>query len=131
MGWISNDNEHEGWAAPEAPDGRQSGSSSSAGMHVKGITGRWPQDPQLDGYEIVPDKDIIGWRGVCDCGWRGELWERAHSMTAADLDRRRDYVAPEEFADSPGVESPHRPLGSGPRRGSSSAGPQAGRSPAR
>lgn len=105
MGWISSDNEHEGWAAPEAPDGRHSGSSSSAGMHVKGITGRWPRDPQLDGYEIVPDKDIIGWRGVCECGWRGELWERAQSLAAADLHRRRDYVAPEDFADaSPQVE---------------------------
>ena len=22
MGWVSNDNEHEGWAAAVAPDGR-------------------------------------------------------------------------------------------------------------
>jgi hypothetical protein len=102
MGWISSDNEHEGWAAAVAPDGRLSASSSAAGMHLQGITGRWPQDPQLDDYEIVPDKEIIGWRGACDCGWRGELWERVSSPADSDHSRRRDYLAPEEFADASG-----------------------------
>jgi hypothetical protein len=102
MGWISSDNEHEGWAAPVAPDGRLSASSSAAGMHVHGITGRWPQDPQLDDYEIVPDKEIIGWRGACDCGWRGGLWERTGSPEDSDHSRRRDYLASEEFADASG-----------------------------
>jgi hypothetical protein len=72
MGWISSDHEHEGWAFAVAPDGRLSSSSSAAGMHVQGITGRWPQDPQLDDREIVPGRETIGWRRACDCGWRAE-----------------------------------------------------------
>lgn len=32
MGWVSADNEHEGWAACVAPDGRLSASSSGEGM---------------------------------------------------------------------------------------------------
>ncbi|MGP4033633.1 hypothetical protein [Pseudarthrobacter sp. 1C304] len=100
MGWVSNDNEHEGWAAPVAPDGRTAASSTSEGMLVEGLTGRYKADTTLPDYEIVPDKEISGWRGACTCGWRGELWERVSSPTAADFSRRREYLAPTEFADA-------------------------------
>lgn len=100
MGWVSNDNEHEGWAAAVAPDGRLSSSSSGAGMLVEGTTGRYKPDKILPGHEVVPDSEIIGWRGACSCGWRGEMWERVTSPAAADLTHRRDYVPPHEFADA-------------------------------
>lgn len=49
-------------------------------------------------YEVVPDREIFGWRGACTCGWRGELWERVSSPTEADFSRRRDYLSPDDFA---------------------------------
>lgn len=100
MGWVSNDNEHEGWAAPVAPDGRLSASSTAKGMLVKGVTGRYAPDVTMPDYELIPDKEIIGWRGACVCGWQGEMWERVTTPAAADLSRRRDYVAPDEFANA-------------------------------
>ncbi|MCI9872774.1 hypothetical protein [Arthrobacter humicola] len=98
MGWVSDDNEHEGWAAAVAPDGRLSGSSTSEGMLVEGITGHYKPDRMMPDYEVVPDSEIIGWRGACQCGWRGELWERVTSPEAADFSRRREYLAYDEFA---------------------------------
>lgn len=100
MGWVSNDNEHEGWAAPVAPDGRLSASSTAEGMLVKGVTGRYVPDVTMPDYELIPDKEIIGWRGACVCGWQGEMWERVTTPAAADFSRRRDYVAPDEFANA-------------------------------
>jgi len=102
MGWISSDNEHEGWAAFVAPDGRLSASSTAGGMLVKGITGHYPPDKMLPDYEIIPDSQIIGWRGQCECGWQGEMWERVTSRETADFSRRRDYLPPEEPAHASG-----------------------------
>jgi plasmid stabilization system protein ParE len=77
--------------------------------------------------------------GACECGWQGEIWERVTSPSAADLSRRRDYVAPNEFANaSSEVEDAiHNewkthiaPLGGHPRCGSSSTRIQPGRPPA-
>jgi hypothetical protein len=98
MGWVSNDDEHEGWAAAVAPDGRLAGSSTIEGMLVEGITGRYRPDKMMPDYEVVPDREVIGWRGACTCGWRGELWERVSSPADADFSRRREYLAPNEFA---------------------------------
>lgn len=100
MGWVSNDNKHEGWAASVAPDGRLSASSTAEGMLVKGLTGRYVPDVTMPDYELIPDKEIIGWRGACVCGWQGEMWERVTTPAAADFRRRRDYVAPDEFANA-------------------------------
>lgn len=93
MGWISNDNEHEGWAAGVVPGGRLSASSSGEGMLIRGITGRYTLDKMLPDYEVVPDSEIIGWRGACECGWQGEMWERVTSPAAANFSRRRHYVS--------------------------------------
>ncbi|HEX9086665.1 MAG TPA: hypothetical protein VF867_03970 [Arthrobacter sp.] len=98
MGWVSDDNEHEGWAASIAPDGRLSGSSTAGGMLVKGITGQYAPDKTMPDYEVVPDREIIGWRGACECGWQGELWERVTSPDDADFSRRREYLAKDESA---------------------------------
>lgn len=85
MGWISYDNEHEGWAACVAPDGRLSGSSTGEGMPFRGVTGRYKRDKMMDDYEVIPDNEIIGWRGQCECGGQGEMWERVSSPAAADF----------------------------------------------
>jgi hypothetical protein len=43
-------------------------------------------------YEIVPDAEVIGWRGACTCGWRGLMWTRIGSAAEEDLARRRAYI---------------------------------------
>lgn len=100
MGWVSADNEHEGWAACVAPDGRLSASSSGEGVLFQGVSGHYQRDKIMPEYEVVPDSEIIGWRGQCACGWQGELWERVTSSSAADFNRRRDYVSLDGFADA-------------------------------
>jgi hypothetical protein len=98
MGWVSTDNEHEGWAACVAPDGRLSGSSSGEGMLFRGISGRYKRDKMMPDYDVVPDAEIVGWRGQCTCGWQGQMWERVISPADADFQHRRDYVSPEDSA---------------------------------
>lgn len=99
MGWISNDNKHEGWAACVAPDGRLSSSSSGEARLVKGVSGQYKRDNLMTDYEVIPDAEIIGWRGACDCGWQGEMWERVASPVETDFSARRDYAALDGFAD--------------------------------
>ncbi|MFF1254920.1 hypothetical protein ACFVYC_20830 [Pseudarthrobacter sp. NPDC058329] len=100
MGWVSSDNKHEGWVACVAPDGRLSSSSSGEGMLVKGVSGRYKRDESMPDYEIIPDREIIGWRGACDCGWQGELWKRVGSSAEADPAQHREYVSRDGFADA-------------------------------
>jgi len=100
MGWVSNDNEeHEGWAARVAPDGRGSSSSTADGKLFRGVSGNYKRDTMMPDYEVVPDSEISGWRGEGVCGWRGELWERITSPADADFSRRRGYVSLDSFAD--------------------------------
>jgi hypothetical protein len=51
-------------------------------------------------YEVVPDSEMIGWRGACTCGWQGEMSKRVTSPADADFSRRRDYVSLDGFADA-------------------------------
>ena len=98
MGWISNVNEHEGWAAAVASDGRLSASLTGEGVLVKRITGHYRPDKMLPDYEVVADSEIIGWRGACACGWQGRMWGRVTSPYAADFTLRRVYLPPDDFA---------------------------------
>lgn len=98
MGWVSTDNEHEGWAACVAPDGRLSASSSAEGMLFEGTSGRYKRDKIMPDYEVVPDAEIVGWRGQCMCGWHGDMWERVTSPADGDFNHRRDYVSPDDSA---------------------------------
>ncbi|UYY83716.1 hypothetical protein OIT41_20430 (plasmid) [Arthrobacter sp. YA7-1] len=50
-------------------------------------------------YEIVPDAEVIGWRGACTCGWRGMMWIRVGSAVEEDLPRRRAYIPSSGFSD--------------------------------
>lgn len=93
MGWELDDRSHEGWAACVAPDGRLSARSSVEGMLVPGVTGDFPRDPLMPDHEVVPDAEIIGWRGACSCGWQGELWKRVTALAAADFNKRREYAS--------------------------------------
>lgn len=100
MGWVSEDNEHEGWAAAVAPDGRLSGTSTGQGTLFQGITGRYPRDKYMPDYEVIPHAEIIGWRGSCECGWEGLLWKRVASSEEAKPSLRLAYAPLDGFADA-------------------------------
>jgi hypothetical protein len=99
MGWQDDDGRHEGWAAAEWADGRLSAGSAAGGALVTG--------PDLDGADGVADgREAIGWRGVCECGWRGPLWRKVTGPAAADPAARRVHDSePSRWGDPPpGVE---------------------------
>lgn len=104
MGWITDDGDHEGWAAAEFPDGRVStGASSAAGVLI-----RTPEDAismaSIASAETADGRTAIGWRGMCTCGWRGPLWRRVPTEDAAALARRLVYWAePDIWAEPPGA----------------------------
>ncbi|MDR6639599.1 MULTISPECIES: hypothetical protein [Paenarthrobacter] len=99
MGWISNDYKHEGWVASVAPDGRLSSTSTREGMLFLGITGDYPSGGDFaPDQDLIPDDKIMNWRGACECGWRGELWQRVLTPAEADFEARREYLAPGEAA---------------------------------
>jgi hypothetical protein len=102
MSWSTDYSEgHEGWSVSIAPDGRLTGSSTGRGMLVDGITGRYERSSTDLDYEVVPHREIIGWRGQCECGWQGELWKRVTSPEDADLSQRKAYVPPEKSGHAP------------------------------
>jgi hypothetical protein len=78
MGWQTDDGKHEGWPAAELPDGRLSVGSGTdldgaAYMMVRYLRADLDTDPE-PGH--ADGRTAIGWRGVCECGWRGPLWQR-------------------------------------------------------
>ncbi|MBO1269512.1 hypothetical protein [Arthrobacter cavernae] len=101
MGWDVGDGFHEGRAGCVVPDGRVARAVTGAGVLVEGVTGRYPRDEVLRGHELVPDKDVVGWQGACECGWQGVRWDRVRSSAQANLSKRRAYVAFDGFATPP------------------------------
>jgi hypothetical protein len=99
VGWDLGDSIHEGWAAQVVPDGRLSASSSGEGVLVQGVTGRYRRDELMRDYEIVPDAEVVGWRGACTCGWQGVMWTRVGSAAEENLARRRAYIPASGFSD--------------------------------
>jgi hypothetical protein len=100
MGWISNDNEHEGGLPALRPMDVYLPRPQAKEGSVKGVSGRYKRDKLMTDYKVVPDAEITGWRGACDCGWQGAMWKRVASPADADFNERRDYVAPDDFADA-------------------------------
>lgn len=102
MGWISNNNEHEGWAACVAPDGRLPSSSTGRrdalqGCHRPLQAGqddeRLGSNPGQRNYRLAgPVRMRLARRGVGTC----------YVPTAADFKHRRDYVSLDEFANASG-----------------------------
>jgi|GEM_PF-1603860 len=82
MGWQDDEGQHEGWPAAVWADGRLSAGSCAGGALVTG--------PDLDGEAGVADgREAVGWRGVCECGWRGPLWRRVSDPAGHDLAARQ------------------------------------------
>ena len=74
MSWQTDDGLHEGWDAAEFPDGRFSVGSGDGGALVRFLEPR--ADVFDDGRQVVDGRTAIGWRGLCECGWRGPLWRK-------------------------------------------------------
>ena len=92
MTWITGDGDHEGWAAAEFPDGRVSTAEAADGLIVQ-TPDEAVSAASLAGAEVVNGRIAVGWRGLCSCGWRGPLWRRVPSASAADPARRLVYWA--------------------------------------
>jgi len=105
MGWQTDDGEHEGWDSVEFPGDRFSVGGQTGAVLVRHFPPRPGPLPDREGEpEVIQGRQGIGWRGLCECGWRGPLWERADSPGEHDFAARRiwsdDQYAPEGVADA-------------------------------
>lgn len=103
MGWMTDDSEHEGWDAAEFPGDRYSTGTAGGGALVR----RFPPDPgplrdQGEPEKGVDGREAIGWRGLCECGWRGPLWQRVATPAEHDPAERRIYhPGLDQYGDAP------------------------------
>lgn len=99
MSYQSDDGQHEGWEAAEFPDGRFSVGSGNGGVLVRWLRPDLDTDPEPG---VADGRTAIGWRGVCECGWRGPLWARVTDPLEGNLAARKVFdPAPSEWADVP------------------------------
>ncbi|MEV6341214.1 hypothetical protein AB0M12_41650 [Nocardia vinacea] len=94
MSRQTDDGKHEGYVANWFADDRWSTGSDSGGCR---ITDR--ADGSMLPYDewcSRPPAEVIGWRPMCGCGWRGSFWTRVDSPGEEDLSRQRGYGS--EFA---------------------------------
>lgn len=106
MSYQTDDGKHEGWDAAEFPDGRFSVGSGDGGTLVRFV------GPDLDASDVLADdlgrgvvdgRTAIGWRGLCECGWRGPLWRKVADTGQHDPAAHRIYdAAPSVYGDAPG-----------------------------
>jgi hypothetical protein len=96
MSYQTDDGLHEGWEAAEFPDGRFSVGTGPSGVLVRYLR------PDLDTGEpgVLDGRTAIGWRGVCECGWRGPLWERVTDPMEHDLSARKVFDPDPSAGDS-------------------------------
>ena len=94
MSYQTDDGLHEGWEAAEFPDGRFSVGSGNGGALVRFLRPELDTDAEPG---VLDGRTAIGWRGVCECGWRGPLWERVTDPMQHDLSARKVFdPAPSE-----------------------------------
>lgn len=96
MGWRSEDGTHAGWAATEFSGDRYAYGASGKPIGQGGGALVRYRDPDTGHWErrqeVVDGRAALGWRGLCECGWRGPLWTRADEPELADLDVRRLHL---------------------------------------
>ena len=103
MGYVTDDGQHEGWDAAEFPGGLFSVGSGTSANGVSGVLVRYLRR-ELDTGEpgVLDGRTAIGWRGVCECGWRGLLWEKVTDPAVHDLAARKVFdPAPSIYGDVP------------------------------
>lgn len=108
MSYQTDDGLHEGWdalvyAGDRWPDGRervQTGDSAPWAL-VRPVNADGRVDRSGE-EEKVPVADGAGWRGQCECGWRGPLWTLAADLDGHDPAARLVYdPEPSPFGDAP------------------------------
>lgn len=93
MGWQTDDGQHEGWDAAEFPGGRFSIGSGGGGALVR----HFAPGPMLGEHEgepeVIDGRQAIGWRGMCECGWRGPLWKRVDTAEQQEITDHQIYAS--------------------------------------
>ncbi|MBC7594855.1 MAG: hypothetical protein H7288_13105 [Kineosporiaceae bacterium] len=115
MGWISNDNLHEGYLEVVLADGKTSSTSNATGPVIMLTTA---QGNYTGKDEQCTHDEVVAWVLRCDCpssitgnrtAWVGDRWERVATPALEDPENGRIYVAPGDFAvdvmDRPDVEA--------------------------
>ncbi len=92
MTWQTGDGEHEGYVAFEVPGGQLSGGPGGGGVIV---------DIGKPTEHVVPDREVVGWRTACSCGWRGQRWARVTDPAQTDPAANKVYLAADEMAFAP------------------------------
>jgi hypothetical protein len=97
MTWEDDSGRHEGWTAAVTKDHRLASTHNGRGVLVEGITGNYPEDDLMKGWEQVPADDVTGWQLACSCGWKGAgfLSRRPGESTFAPGDAEDELFYPE------------------------------------
>ena len=113
MSWQTDDGLHEGFGSAEMPDGRFAVGSGDGGALVRFLgpeaeagLGLGLDADAAAGRETVDGRTAIGWRALCECGWRGDLWVKVTDPGQHDLAAHQVYdPAPSVYGDAPaGIE---------------------------
>ncbi|MGD7708131.1 hypothetical protein [Microlunatus sp. Y2014] len=110
MGWLSEDNLHEGYLVPQFADG-QRGRGTTGGNVPDDEIVVGPEVEQPDGAWVHPTRpagEVSGWVVCCDCyresgfdapsTWVGPVFARVPSAALQDLAARKVYAADEGVA---------------------------------
>lgn len=84
MGWVTNDDDHEGWPAALFADGARSVGAANQQAVVELPGG---------GEELRDGEEATGWQARCECGWVGPVWVRVAVSSQDDRPRRQVYVS--------------------------------------
>lgn len=105
MGWISNDQLHEGYLAVVLADGAITSTSNATGPVVM-LTDDQGNGTGADVQRT--DDEIIGWRLCCTCSiptkscpvstWTGDNWHRVATAVLEDVEAGRIYIPTDEVA---------------------------------
>lgn len=101
MGWSSSDGSHEGAAAMLFADGAV-GSGWRGETVIVSELGDGTR-LEVDDWQYRPEQEVTGWQPRCDCGWRGQVWQRVAGESGTDVAARRvasrDSFPPEAIED--------------------------------
>lgn len=99
MGWISDDNLHEGYLEAVLVDGTTTASSNTTGPVVMGYddTGHYTGVDHQHTHD-----EVVAWQLRCDCStpasfgrvsrWTGPTWQRVATAALENLDAGRIFV---------------------------------------
>ncbi|WP_101786192.1 hypothetical protein [Nonomuraea indica] len=61
----------------------------------------WDPEGESEPAGLLDGRDAVGWRAVCECGWRGPMWARVATSAEHDIGRRRVHADPGLYGDAP------------------------------